>query len=104
MAEHVWSALYDRSVIDKSSNQVSLLNVVESSSLFVEKEELDRLRKSNADSEEAPSFRRRLHFVTWRVRSDLDTPETVPICLVVISPRGECGGTAPGTVDLSDKS
>ena len=104
MAEHVWSVLCDRSVIDRSSNQVSLLNVVESLKLFVDKEELERLRKPDTNSDEAPSFRRRMHFVTWWVRSDLDTPETVPIRLVVTSPRGERAGTVPGTVDLSDKS
>ena len=42
--------------------------------------------------------------MTWWVRSDLDVPETIPIRLVVISPRGERGGMAPATVDLSDKS
>lgn len=104
MAEHVWSVLCDRSVIDKSSNQVSLLNVVESLKLFVDKEELDKLRQLGGGSEEAPSFKRRMHFVTWWVRSALDVPETVPIRIVVISPRGERGGTASATVDLSEKS
>lgn len=104
MAEHVWSILCDRSVIDKSSNQVSLLNVVESLNLFVDQEELDTLRQLDSSSDEAPSVRRRMHFVTWWVRSDLEAPETVPIRIVVISPRGTRGGTAPATVDLSEKS
>lgn len=104
MAEHVWSILCDRSVIDKSSNQVSLLNVVESLNLFVDQEELDKLRQLDPSSDEAPSFRRRMHFVTWWVRSDLDAPETVPIRIVVISPGSTRSGTAPATVGLSEKS
>lgn len=104
MAEHVWSVLCDRSVIDKSSNQVSLLNVVESLTLFVDKDELEKLRRSEADQGERPAFRRRLHFVTWWVRSDLDTPETVAIRVVLNSPKGERGDAAHATVDLSEHS
>ncbi len=104
MAEHVWSVLCDRSVIDKSSNQVSLLNVVESLTLFMDGEELEKLRRSESDSAELPAFRRRMHFVTWWVRSDLDTPETVPIRVVLISPGGERGEAAHATVDLSENS
>lgn len=104
MAEHVWSVLCDRSVIDKSTNQVSLLNVIESLNLFVDREQLSKIRQGEASSGEAPSFRHRMHFVTWWVRSDIEAPETVPIRVVVISPRGDRGGTAEGTVDLSKNS
>lgn len=104
MAEHVWSVLCDRSVIDKSSNQVSLLNVVESLNLFVDKEELDRLRGSGAEGGERPLVSHRMHFVTWWVRSDLDTPETVLIRLVLISPAGDLGTPTEATIDLSHSS
>lgn len=101
MAEHIWSVLCDRSVIDKYTNQISLLNVIESIRITVEEGGAKKIRAEAEKTGRSPVFGHKMQLVTWWVRSDPDVPETIEIQIANYSPSGERGGVpVSGRVDL----
>ena len=84
MAEHVWSVLCYSKSIDKETNVISLLHVIEK--IELEEEELEA-----ALAEKGPVvFPIQMELVSWWVRSDYAQPEmTTTFRLATVMPSGE---------------
>ena len=91
MAEHVWSVLCAKPLIEPGSNMISLFEVAEKLNLHaasheVVEQELERVRRQGLRGIFAPVH---LNFVSWWVRSDYSVPETSSARVTVRSPAGE---------------
>jgi hypothetical protein len=88
MAEHVWSVLCRKAVIDRDGGQISLHEVIETIVLEPEtkesQEELEELRGPIRLPQD-------MYIVSWWVRSDYDVPEEVKLRLVIEKPDGSKG-------------
>jgi hypothetical protein len=85
MAEHVWSVLCYSKSIDKETNVISLLHVIDKIGL----EQSEELGATLA--EKGPViFPIQMDLVSWWVRSDYSQPErTTTVRLVTVMPSGE---------------
>jgi hypothetical protein len=90
MAEHVWSILCQRPLIDPSNNVISLFEVAEKLNIQVIRPEVveEELRKARGEGK-GLSARVRLHLVSWWVRSDYAQPEASATRVTVLSPTGQ---------------
>ena len=90
MARHAWSVLCRKDVIDQSSKQVSLLDIVEKITLA--KEEIEEaMAVAEAEMETAPKgfrFPFLCRVVSFWARSDFSTPETFDMRVRLLDSRG----------------
>lgn len=86
MAEHVWSVLCRKAVVDRYEGQVSLHEVIEQVVYRGSEEELlDEIEKGVLGLIQAS-----MQLVTWWVRSDFDTPETTSrVRISLADPSGD---------------
>jgi hypothetical protein len=92
MAEHIWSVLCSKSVIDKDTQQVSLFDVLEA--LHIQLEEPIK----------SPGLIRfATEVVSLWVRSERDAEETATTKCEVITPDGESVHAAEMALDFSEK-
>lgn len=97
MAEHVWSVLCYKGVIDKFTNQVSLLDVIEAFNF----EEVPQL-PPESERPEGTFFRVQAQVVSLWVRSQHDIPETVRWRVAIRLPTGKIEtGDTQTEADLS---
>lgn len=106
MAHHVWSVLCYKAPIDKDTNEVSLLNVVENLTIHTTEAELQKRVESLKEGEQAllppPG---NLELVSWWVRSDFDIPEEGVRARVALRlPDGREQLTEERTIDLQERS
>lgn len=80
--KHVWSVLCSRGIIDKKSNNVSLIEVIEELKLFSE---------TNSLTEEAANVIGQMSadWVTLWIRSNLEEPERGAVRDAIIAPSGK---------------
>lgn len=106
MAHHVWSVLCYKAPIDKDTNEVSLLNVVESLTIRTTEAELqDRVERLKEGEQALLPPPGNLELVSWWVRSDFDIPEEGVRARVVLRlPDGREQVTEERTMDLRQSS
>mgnify|MGYP001026944367 CR=1 FL=1 len=92
MIAHVWTVVCRQSVIDRDSNNVSLLNVLEQITLHGEAE---------ADADERALVPIGMEVVTLWSRSDYDVPAGGVQKLTLLSPSGEVLASGEQHTDLS---
>jgi len=100
MARHVWSVLCYRSSIDKYTNVVSLLHVIEK--LMFSDEEADLLAK--IEREDAAGIQTDMELLSWWVRSDYSEPEEPQMRVKTIAPNGKSRKTSPAPVELKENT
>ena len=82
MARHVWSVLCSKTLIDKNSNNTSLIEIVEAVSVDAEPIHIE-------SKDDVPRVQASYDFVTLWTRDDPDVPETgVVTRLIVKMPNG----------------
>jgi len=92
MAEHVWSVLCSRSVIDKETHQASLFDVVESLTVTL-REPLPAKTKAVIPF--------RMNLVSFWTRSEGGKQEKTTCRVKIIAPNGEILSDTETTIDLS---
>lgn len=80
MARHIWSVLCRSAIIDQHTNNISLLNVVESM-IFAPQQSVPEGKEWNMLSNE-------IFLVSFVVRSDVDEPEKCQLRIKAIAPDG----------------
>ncbi|MEA3344807.1 MAG: hypothetical protein U9Q78_00935 [Chloroflexota bacterium] len=90
MIDHVWTVVCSRSVIDRDSNNVCLLNVLEQITVG---------GKPTAEDVEAIPIE--MEVVSLWARSDLDVPTGGAERLTLVSPSGEVLFSGESEIDLS---
>lgn len=83
MAEHVWSILCRRAIVDREGGQISIHEVIEK--LILENPDQEALEKL----EKGFGLLQSMHLVTWWVRSDYSKPETSAFRIVLLTPDGK---------------
>lgn len=94
MAEHIWSILSSKAVIDSQTNQLSLFDVLEQINLSG-----TGPQKYQKGTEALIPLNPSL--TTFWVRSDLEKPEKVKTRLRIIAPDKQCLYTREDEVDLT---
>jgi hypothetical protein len=90
---HVWSVLSTTSLIDQTSNNVSLLEVLEQVTLFVD---------IDPPLDERIVFPLQASLTTMWWRSEMNTPESFRMRVNIVGPSGPVPETFEQQVDLID--
>lgn len=94
MAKHIWTVLCYKGSLDKYSNQVSLLDVLE-------EVEVGLVEAIPEDAENAV-IPFNMNLVSLWIRSDPETPESVSTRYSIVSPKGDVVLTWDHAVSLSE--
>jgi len=98
VAEHVWSVLCYRASVDKVTNNISLLHVIEQLHLPYSEDWLwERVRSSGSEGISSS-----MELVSYWVRSDFDEPESSTMRARLILPNGESRPTDPVSIGLNE--
>jgi hypothetical protein len=91
MAEHVWSLLCDKVLIDPTSDNVSLIDITERLTLHVSEEgSIERqVTEARADGDKGILIPTALYLVSSWVRSDLTKPEEARFRYTLLNPAGD---------------
>jgi len=79
MPEHIWSVLCYKGCLDKYTNQVSLLDVIEGAAMVADKQ---------PDLGTVLNFHIPINLVTLWLRTAIDEPESFRTRLVIVTPDG----------------
>lgn len=103
MAEHVWSVLCQKASIDKDTNIVSLLTVVEALTLQDAETKVAELETMRAQMEAGKEILVPTDFIliSWIVRTDNVQPETASYRVSIDPPEGKLPQKFEQTADLS---
>lgn len=82
MADHVWSVLCQRSIVDEEDGLVSLIDVVERIEVPAEPHGEDRHASRS-------TVNHPMQLVTWWIRSDPGEPETALMKVSLLDPAGK---------------
>jgi hypothetical protein len=97
MAEHIWSVLCNKAIIDRDSGQVTIFEAIENLNLPRTKGEIAH----EIDGvEEEVAIQHAMQLVTLWVRSDLERPEEQHARVRLLSPSGQELNTWAVPVDL----
>jgi hypothetical protein len=94
MVEHVWSVLCAKALIDRDSNQVSLLQSIEKVTV--------NLPGPFPDAPPKPLVPFPVDLVSYWIRSDPDKPELAQCLVTLTAPDGDIVTTTEGPVDLME--
>lgn len=91
MAEHVWSLLCDKVLIDPASDKVSLIDLIERLTLHVSEEgSIERqVAEARADGDKGILISTALSLVSSWVRSDPTRPEEARFRYALLNPDGD---------------
>lgn len=96
MAKHVWSVLCYRASVDKVTNNISLLHVIEQLKLPYSEDSLwEQVQSSGAEGISSS-----MELVSFWVRSDFDKPESTTMRARLVLPNGESRPTDPISIEL----
>lgn len=87
MAEHGWSILCDRAIVDADTNQVSLVDAADVL-LIGNQEAQTEVEEALAQGRDGIKIAVRLALVSWWYRTDYDKPELAKARLRLLSPNG----------------
>jgi hypothetical protein len=88
VAEHVWTVLCQKTLLDTQTNVVSLVDVLEKITLAHADVE-EGLAKAQSEAGKGLVFPMSMHLVTWWTRSDYTKPEELDIRVSILAPSGE---------------
>jgi hypothetical protein len=97
MAEHIWSVLCSKHLIEPQTNLMSLFEVVEKITIVGGEE---RLAHSHAEGKRGFLFPVQMEVVTYWLRSNLSEPESSEGRVIVKSPEGEVVLSQEFMIDL----
>ena len=99
MADHIWTIICSKQLIDPESKVISLIDVAEKLNLGGSdvSEVLDQAKSQGG---KGIRFDVKMQVVTWWIRSDPEVPETAPLRLSLVSPSGEALYRQEFDVDL----
>jgi hypothetical protein len=106
MAEHVWTVLCDKILIDPGSDKVSLIDIIETLTLHVSKSgEVERMiAEAKADGDKGILVSAVLYLVSRWTRSEPSNPEDAKFRYVFLNPSGERVHEEGYAVDLRNSS
>lgn len=98
MAEHVFSVLCDRAIVDGNTGKISIIDVIEKITIF---------QKAGGDLADRTRDRIYLghelgYLVSWWVRSNYSTPEVLIVRPRIVLPTGDDAILDPYPIDLSN--
>lgn len=92
MADHVWTVVCSKTLIDPSSNVASLIDITERLILGAvsEEETVEQgFERAKSEGKKGIRFPVQLQLVSWWVRSDYSKPETAKIRVAIMGPEGD---------------
>lgn len=89
MADHIWTVLCFKALAEAETKVISLIEVVEKIMLNGEEDPGELVEQAKSKGGKGLRFDVRLQLVTWWIRSNPDSPETVPLRVGFINPEGE---------------
>lgn len=101
VAEHGWSVLCSRSIVDRESSQVSLVDLIDV--LWIEgPDATEELALAKKEGKEGVRLAVKLVFASWWYRSDYDVPEVAHCRFRLTGPEGQALIEMPYTVNLTE--
>ena len=89
MAEHVWSVLCSRAIIDEDSHQVSLIAVIEEVHIRSSEEQIKQTIAEAGKPGTRVAVGSKMEMVSYWVRSDYDKPESGTARIAIQIPNGD---------------
>jgi hypothetical protein len=105
MAEHVWTVLCQKTLLDPQTNVVSLIDVLEKITLAGGVADVEEaLAKAHNKGSKGLVFPVFMQLVTWWTRSDYAKPEELDIRVAILDPSGERLFSQEVPIDLTDSN
>jgi hypothetical protein len=104
MAEHVWTVLCQKTLLDPQTDVISIVDVLEKITLTGLVAVEEELAKAHGKGRKGLVFPVLMQLVTWWVRSDYTKPEKLDIRIAILDPSGERLLVQEVPIDLTESS